>query len=241
MHEKVGTRRFNSCHQRRERFGCRYGRQGAGFESSSTSLAYNWTGFYLGASGGYGWGDSIQYDVAGFGTTNRYRTEGALGGGTLGYNWQIQQWVLGVETDFSAAHINGSTVSTLTYNCGIVCSTNVDNFGTLRGRLGYAWNNVMFYGTGGLAYGRIESDLAGGIVSNQRTGWTAGVGLEYGFAPHWSAKLEWLYVDFNNYQWTNANNAFFNCTGIDCRTDAKFNVIRAGLNYNFGGPVVAKY
>ncbi len=65
--------------------------------------------------------------------------------------------------------------------------------------------------------------------------------MEYGFAPHWSAKFEWLYVNFHSFQWTNVNNGFYVCAGINCTTDAKLNVVRLGVNYTFGGPVVAKY
>jgi outer membrane immunogenic protein len=196
--------------------------------------AYNWTGLYVGLEGGYDWGSSVQFFTnGGGGTTNRYNIRGGEGGGTLGYNWQIQQWVLGVETDFSDSHINGTTGTTATYGCGTVCATTVDDFGTLRGRLGYAWNNVLLYGTGGWAYGSIKSNLNGGLVTNQRGGWTAGAGAEYGFAPHWSAKLEWLYLEFRAFQWTNATNVNFACTGLNCQTDAKFNVIRLGVNYRF--------
>jgi outer membrane immunogenic protein len=148
-------------------------------------------------------------------------------------NWQTQQWVLGIETDFSGSHISGSTNSTPTYGCGIGCTTDVNAFGTLRGRLGYAWNNVLLYGTGGLAYASIQSTLNGGSVTNWRTGWTAGAGVEYGFARNWSAKLEWIYANFSSFQWTNDANANFTCTGLNCSTDAKFSVIRVGLNYRF--------
>lgn len=197
--------------------------------------AYSWTGFYIGGNGGYAWGSSVQFFTGGGGgTTHRYNIDGWEGGGTLGYNWQIQQWVLGVETDFSGSHISGSsTVSTVRYGCGTTCATTVDDFGTLSARLGYGWNNVLLYGTGGLAYGGIASNLDGGTATNWRTGWAAGAGAEYGFAPHWSAKLEWIYLNFSSFQWTNAHNANFNCTGINCSTDAKFNVIRAGVNYRF--------
>jgi outer membrane immunogenic protein len=199
------------------------------------AAAYNWTGFYLGVEGGYAWGSSVQFFTAPppGGSTNRYNINGWEGGGTLGYNWQIQQWVLGIETDFSGSQINGSTGTTATYSCGTTCATTVNDFGTLRGRLGYAWNNVLLYGTGGWAYGGIASNLDGGTATNWRNGWVAGAGAEYGFAPHWSAKLEWIYLNFNSFQWTNATNANFTCTGLNCSTDAKFSVIRAGVNYRF--------
>jgi len=203
-------------------------------KAAPAALPYNWTGLYVGLQGGYAWGSSVQFFTAGAGgSTNRYNINGWEGGGTLGYNWQFQQWVLGLETDFSGSHISGGGNSTTTYNCGTDCTTNVSAFGTLRGRFGYAWNNVLIYGTGGLAYGDIQSTLNGGNVNNWRAGWTAGAGVEYGFDPHWTAKVEWIYVDFNSFQWTNATNANFGCAGLNCSTDAKFSVVRLGVNYRF--------
>jgi outer membrane immunogenic protein len=200
---------------------------------------WTWTGFYVGVEGGGAWGSSVQSFVGG--TTGRYDIHGWEGGGTLGYNWQVQHWVFGIEGDISDGRVRGTTGSSLTYGCGSICATKVEAFDTVRGRVGYAFNKFLLYGTGGMANGQIQSDLNGGILTHWRTGWTAGAGAEYSFAPHWSAKLEWLYVNFHNYQWTNVNNGFYACAGVNCTTDARFNVVRAGINYTFGGPVVAKY
>jgi outer membrane immunogenic protein len=197
-------------------------------------LAYRWTGLYVGLQGGYAWGSSIQTYNAG--STDRYDISGWEGGGTLGYNWQVDpQWVFGVETDISGAHISGSGATMPSYGCGTICSTTVNAFGTLRGRIGYAFNNILVYGTGGLAYASIESDLDDGTKTNWRAGWTAGGGVEYGFAPNWSAKLEYLYASFGSFVWTNETNANYSCLGIACSTDARFSVVRAGLNYRFMG------
>jgi outer membrane immunogenic protein len=204
---------------------------------------WNWTGFYAGIEGGYAWGDSVQsYTLPPTFTTGRYNIRGGEVGGTLGYNWQINQWVLGIEGDLSSSRINGTGASNVFYDCGTICYTTVKALGTLRGRVGYAINNVLLYGTGGLAYGEIGSNLDGFTATNWRTGWTAGAGVEYGFAPHWTAKLEWLYVDFHSFQWTNATVIpVIACAGVNCSTDARFSVVRVGVNYTFGGPVVAKY
>jgi outer membrane immunogenic protein len=209
--------------------------EGAGGYKDEPVYVAPWTGFYLGVQGGGAWGDSVQTfnDAGTIGSTRRFDISGGEGGGTLGYNWEIRRWVLGIETDFSGSDIKGSTGSTASYICGTTCSTNVTSFGTLRGRIGYAWNNVLLYGTGGLAYGDIKSDLSGGSVDNWRTGWAAGAGAEYKFTPSWSAKLEWVHVDFDSFQWTNATNSHYGCTGIHCSTDAKFDVVRAGINYHF--------
>ena len=81
---------------------------------------------------------------------------------------------------------------------------------------------MLLYGTGGFTYGRIATNLNGGTVTNSRTGWAAGAGLEYGFTHNRSAKLEWIYVNFGSYQWTNATNANFACTGLNCSTERIF-------------------
>ena len=197
--------------------------------------AWSWTGFYIGAEGGYGWGTSNQsFTGLGGGTTGNYNISGGAGGGTVGFNYQFDpRWVLGLEGDFSASSIKGSTLSSATYGCGTVCTSNVRWYDTFRGRLGYSINNVLLYGTGGLAYGRLDTSFGTGIpgvVSNDRSGWTAGAGLEYGFAPHWSAKLEYLFVDFKSFNWTNAGG----CAGLNCTVNDRFNEVRAGINYNFG-------
>lgn len=201
------------------------------------ATVYSWTGFYIGAQGGYASGTSNQTftNPAPGGTTGNYNISGGVGGVTVGFNWQADpRWVLGVEGDLSGGRINGSTGSSPTYGCAVICTSSVQWFDTFRGRAGYAFNNALIYGTGGLAYGRINTSFGTGfpgVVSNDRSGWTAGAGIEYGFAPHWSAKVEYLFVDFNTFTWTNAGG----CAGLNCTTFDRFNVVRAGINYNFGG------
>lgn len=199
---------------------------------AAIAAPYNWTGFYIGAQGGYAWGDSVQSFTGG--TTPRYNVNGGAFGGTLGANWQMQQWVLGLEADYSVSEIKGNVSGSLPgYNCGITCETNVRSFGTFRARAGFAWDNVLFYGTGGAIYANIRSNLNGGTETHDRWGWTAGAGLEYGFARNWSAKVEWLYASIAKYQWTNASPPAYSCTGINCSTDAKFNLVRGGINFRF--------
>lgn len=195
--------------------------------------AYSWTGFYIGVQGGGDWGSSVQTFSGG--STGRYGVSGASVGPTIGYNWEFaSHLVLGAEADFSWDNIAGSRGSSTTFNCGITCRTSVDWFATERARLGYAFDNgVLLYGTGGAAEASVRPDLNGFSQSSTRLGWTAGAGVEYAFAHNWSAKLEYLYESFDKYQWTNANNGFFSCSGIHCSTDAKFNVVRAGINYRF--------
>jgi outer membrane immunogenic protein len=201
-----------------------------------TVAPLNWSGPYVGGVAGYSWGDSVQFFTAsGGGAIRRFDIDGFNGGGTLGFNWQFDpRWVAGLEVDFSGSDIEGRGASSLTYSCGRICSTDVTAFRTLRGRVGYAFGSVLIYGTGGWAYGRISPNLNGGSDASYRSGWTAGGGAEYAFAPHWSAKVEYLYLDFDSYVWTNASNSFFSCTGLNCSTDARFDVVRVGLNYRFG-------
>lgn len=214
---------------------------------------YNWSGFYIGGEVGYGWGDSFQCALCGTPAgiaTNRYNIGGVLGGGTAGYNWQLNSnWVIGVETDFSFANIKGGAPSNADYGCdnGLVnaCNTSVDWFGTVRGRVGYTVNNALFYGTGGWAYGRAKADIdncadtaAGDCGSANVNGWAAGGGIEYGFTPNWSTKLEYLHVDLGQFVFSNI--AGSGCYGQNCSSDAKFDIVRVGLNYRFGAPVVAK-
>ena len=96
-------------------------------------------------------------------------------------------------------------------------------FGTLRGRAGYAFNNVLFYGTGGLAFGELRAETFGLSESHTTAGWTAGVGAEFGLAPNWSAKIEYLYVDLADENFT--------ITGLP--NGYRFGLLRAGVNYHF--------
>jgi outer membrane immunogenic protein len=143
----------------------------------------NWSGFYVGAMGGYG-----QEDASGPGTL-----KGGFGGGTIGYNWQMGALVLGVEADAAAADLSTSMGIP-----GLVSATDkVDALGTVRGRVGYAINQVLLYGTGGFAWAdnKMSVSVLGVNFSDSKvhTGWTAGAGVEVMVAPKWSVKAEYLY------------------------------------------------
>lgn len=216
---------------------------------TAIAAVFNWTGFYIGGQGGWAWGTSVQsFDTGALSdATDRYRISGVNGGGTVGYNFQLGSiFVAGVEADFSLANIKGTGQSGVFFNCDTpsTCHSNVDWFGTVRGRGGFAVQNAFIYGTGGWAFARIETSLGSGpplTGTSTRSGWTAGGGVEYAFTQNWSAKIEYLHLRFGSYQWTNGASGTANCIGINCSTDARLNVIRAGLNYRFGGPVVARY
>ncbi len=178
---------------------------------------YNWTGPYVGISGGGGWGRS---DFSAPLSSGAFNTTGGLVGGTLGYNYQIGQTVLGLEGDMSWSNIRGSAT------CGgLSCGVRNDWLGTARGRLGYAVDRFLPYVTGGAAFGDIKTSVAGlSDSTTTRTGWTAGGGVEAAIAGPWSAKLEYLYVDLGRGGSIGAP-----------ASDASFknNIVRAGLNYRF--------
>ena len=216
---------------------------------------YNWTGFYLGASAGGSIGTSDHVDRAtGFSDASGYNVKGGLVGGTLGYNWQVSHAVIGFEGDASWAGERGVIPdvgpAAINHNPTFVDGAGNSQFSsytsetwvaTARGRLGYAVNNLLFYATGGYAaagvgqgiYGTSHNLLASS--SSTRSGWTAGGGLEWGFAPNWSAKFEWLYMKFDT--------VALNTAVAEGPRNVPFedNVVRFGVNYRFGGPVVAKY
>jgi outer membrane immunogenic protein len=177
---------------------------------------YNWTGLYVGINGGGGWGSS---EFSAPFTTGSFDTSGGLVGGTLGYNWQMGQLVFGLEGDIDWSNIRGSAI------CGGIttCETRNDWLGTVRGRLGYAFDRFMPYVTGGLAVGNVKTSVAGfGGSDDTRAGWTLGGGIEAAIAGPWTAKVEYLHVDLGN-------------TGSVLGSDASFNadIVRAGLNYRF--------
>lgn len=176
---------------------------------------YNWTGPYLGLYGGGGWGRSGFSDPL---ATGNFNLSGGVAGGTLGYNYQMGQAVLGVESDFGWSNIRDSTP------CGgTSCETRNNWLGTARVRLGYAVDRFMPYVTGGAAFGDIKTSVAGvGDSHTSKAGWTVGGGVEAAISGPWTAKLEYLYVDLGH-------------GGSVLGSDASFktNIVRAGINYRF--------
>jgi outer membrane immunogenic protein len=180
---------------------------------------YNWTGFYLGINGGGGFGSSS------WNSTGSRNISGGLVGGTVGYNYQFGQAVVGVEGDIDWADINGSTTTT----CPLGCNTSDTWLSTVRGRIGYAAGHFMPYVTGGAAFGDIRASAPGfATATDTATGWTLGGGLEGAIAGNWTAKAEYLYVDLGSF------NCGLNC-GAGATNNVSFhaNVLRAGLNYRF--------
>jgi outer membrane immunogenic protein len=181
-----------------------------------------WTGFYIGANLGYGWADA---SVEGIDTGS---LDGVIGGGQLGYNWQVGQFVIGVEGDFQGSD-QKRTDSGSVLGIGVTVDQKIPWFATLRGRLGYAPGPWLFYVTGGAAWTNYEvTGTALGISASESTtksAWTVGGGVEWMFLPKWSAKLEYLYIDTGDTDVSAAGTTF--------SARAKDNIVRAGVNYHF--------
>jgi outer membrane immunogenic protein len=166
---------------------------------------YNWSGLYAGINAGYEWGHV---------TSSNIDPSGVAGGGQVGYNWQSGQFVFGAETDIQASAADDTFAPWKFSNPW---------FGTVRGRVGYAFNNIMFFGTGGLAFGELRGETFGLSETHTRAGWTVGAGTEFGLTQNLSAKIEYLYVDLanSNFTITGASNGY------------RFGLLRAGVNYRF--------
>jgi outer membrane immunogenic protein len=191
---------------------------------------YNWTGAYVGANAGYMWGDTEFTNAAG--ATFNTSPNGWLAGGTLGYNWQTGALVFGVEGDFNWVDLNGTDASVV---CGTSCHIKNNWLSTVRGRLGYAFDRWLPYVTGGGAFGRVNFGNASGTVDETKAGWTAGVGVEYAFLGNWTTKLEYLHVDLGT-----ATCDLSICTST---INAKYtaDIVRAGINYKFSGPIFSRF
>jgi outer membrane immunogenic protein len=176
------------------------------YKAPPAAPLFNWTGFYVGGHVGYGWGDAGGLD-----------TDGWFGGGQIGVNYQFApNWVWGVEADLSGSGIDGGNAATSRFK--------TDMFGTVRARLGYTVDRVMFYGTGGLAWADSKATLVGVSDSQTNVGWAAGAGIEYAFAPNWTAKIEYMHADYGSDDYH-----ILPTTSIDYKTDT----VKVGVNYLF--------
>jgi outer membrane immunogenic protein len=206
---------------------------------------YDWTGFYIGANGGYGnthvcWGDFN----ASVGPEGCNTSSGGLIGGQAGYRWQMGQFVFGLEAEGDWANLRASKPSVF-YNGG-TDSAKVTSVGLFTGQVGFAMNAALFYlkGGGALANNNFSitdgTGFTAGYWTSHKLGGTIGVGVEYGFTPNWSAGLEYDYLFMGN-----NNNSFScgpTCAGVlNSSVSQNINMITVRVNYKFGGPVVARY
>lgn len=196
----------------------------APYYSPAVSSAFNFSGFYLGANAGYLWGDSYIFESVPLGDQSAtFSRDGFIGGGQLGYNFQTGPWVLGAEADIQYSDSSGSVGGICAPG---TCAADLKWFGTVRARAGYAFDSLLVYATGGWAYGKVDTSAPGISSSETLTGgWAAGGGLEWGFAPNWTARAEYLYMDLGR----SDSGAPFNIGG----EFKKNNIFRVGVNYLF--------
>ena len=237
---------------------------------------YNWTGFYVGGNVGGQWGSAnpatttlfpvaayfADSSVGAIGAVGaqHINSSGVTGGFTAGYNWQVNNAVLGVEGDINYFGFKGSASGTGVYPCcapttfTVNSSVSADWLATIRGRIGFlATPSWLLYATGGAAIAEVRGNFSftdtfagateSGTIRDTRVGWTAGLGGEYAVGGGWSLKAEYLYVDLGRSSMTSNN---LNVGGaLPAQTfthsvDLKSNIVRVGVNYKFGGPV-ARY
>ncbi|WP_202322188.1 outer membrane protein [Mesorhizobium sp. 113-3-9] len=202
--------------------------------SAEPTTVHDWSGVYVGGQIGYGFGktDAVfsSPNTPTFQASQDYDIDGFLGGVQVGYNYQINSLVLGVEADIAGSDIKGHSGEINVGVRGDTYDTKVDWFGTLRARAGYAFDSTLIYGTGGLAYGSVENRYLGGPLNSfsekgTKTGWTLGAGLEQAFTDHWSANVEYLYVDLRDQT--------IDYGGSNTEFDNKFSTVKIGMNYKF--------
>lgn len=193
---------------------------------------FNWTGFYVGGNVGIVWPRSSveETDVGGAGVPSNTATDpGIIGGVQAGYNLQFSNIVLGLEGDIDFSSLRKSNAYTIfdTHN------TSLSTLGTVRGRVGVAFDRWLPYVTGGAAFAKLKNELVdtGGVGAtmsrgNSATGWVVGGGVEYGFDMHWSAKAEYLYAKFPDK--TDSSQAPYIFVFKD-----SFSIARVGINYRF--------
>jgi outer membrane immunogenic protein len=198
--------------------------------------AYNWNGFYFGGEIGGGWESNQATRTDNSGAPNfpfgfvgpTGHLSGLLGGGYVGFNYQIDKFVIGIEGDYSWANLKASVTDVGLTGGTANVTERVNWIATSAGRLGYVINNWMLFGKAGWAW----DDFTGiastnNNVSDTRNGWTIGTGVEWAFTRHWSAKLEYDYVKFNTINQISTNVAFH-----DSATSS-LNMMKLGVAYLF--------
>ena len=192
---------------------------------------YDWSGFYAGATAGYGWGESDMRQGAPGPVPDTVDIDGFLLGGNVGYNHALNsRFAIGVEGDVAFSGIDGSFGPGFLpggFGCGSgPCTTEIDWLATARGRAGLTFDRLFIFASGGVAAAGVESQIENTTdfqISETSVGWTVGGGAEYAFSDRWSAKLEYLHVDLGDTD--AAANGFFTTNELD--------IVRGGINFHF--------
>ncbi|MBO4222576.1 outer membrane protein [Bradyrhizobium neotropicale] len=208
---------------------------------------YDWSGFYIGVNGGWGSSHNTWTNVSDFGFPvgeGSHDSTGGTVGGQVGYRWQTGNWVFGVEAQGNWADFSGSNAS----NALLVTNrTKIDAFGLFTGQVGYAWNNVLLYVKGGGAVVNSKHEglflgVVGDSVEKTRWGGSIGAGLEFAFAPGWSAGVEYNHLFLDTERNTFVNPGFGVTRIDDIKQDADLVTVRLNYKFGFGGtPLLAKY
>ena len=211
----------------------------------AVASVYDWTGFYVGGFGGGGLGNHNYNNAngpAGFANfTVNYDSTGAIGGGEVGYNAQSGNYLVGVEADAFWSGIKGNDAS---QQLGVIDQSNLRWGGTLRARGGITVDRLLLFFTGGWAFGNIQhtSTAAGFPVdqfTNHQSGLTAGGGIAYALTDNVIGKIEYRYYDLGRYNRT--GNPLTPNGQLPYTVDNTYSVVTLGIDFKFGGPVVAKY
>ena len=207
--------------------------------------AFTWTGFYVGANAGYAFGSykTTGYNIVAILPGRQPHTSGGLFGAQAGYNYQIGQVVIGAEADFDFANVKGSYAQAVLGNPNALnVSGKLNNIGTLKARLGYAFNNVLVFATGGYAFGSMKSAytlsipappiVSSGSATKTVSGYTFGAGVEYALTNNWIIKADYQFISFGNKNFNGGNVPVINSAAAS-NFKSVTNEIRLGVNYKF--------
>lgn len=207
---------------------------------------YNWTGFYIGINGGWGQVENCWdfQTVAGpFFADGCHDRSGGLFGGQIGYRWQTNQFVFGLEAQGDWADLTSTRTSLL--NPAFSTRASTDAIGLFTGQIGWAWNAALLYVKGGAAVTRSDFSILTTVgeielasASSTRWGATIGAGFEYGFAPNWSVGIEYNHLFMGDSDHSFVVPALAVAAG---RIDQDIDMVTLRLNYRFGGPVLGRY
>ena len=230
---------------------------------------FTWTGVYLGGQIGYGWG-SGNLNYSGFdqvtgtalATSVGGTPSGVVGGAHVGYQYQINQWVLGLEGSVDGTGLTNTAVAAFAEGTGVTASTTATVQGSIRGKLGIAWDRALIYATGGVAFGGFDTSFsvanpgtltrvpffAGDGVSTTRVGWTVGGGVQYAVTDNWWVFAEYRYSNFGTVASTGllaGSPRPFAGAFLNANCTLNQNQAQVGFSYRFDmfnpPPVVAKY
>ncbi len=194
---------------------------------------YSWTGLYVGIEGAGSFGNSVENYIVSGASTSAFSVNGVMGGGTIGYNYQVGSFVFGLEADLSGGSMTGSTIC----RDGVsTCATKSTWLATERGRLGYAIDRTLLFVTGGFAEADVSAQVSTPSVGSNtetytRSGYALGAGVEYALTQNWTVKADYLYVGLSNHSYFLTNP--LPTSALSRNVPYSENLVRIGVNYKF--------